>query len=314
MSSFWIFLVIFLIFSFLGSGSTFYRKKSNSSKRKTGDFGNNPSNAFEANKRIWQHNVNKTVNIPYYQYIEFYNEFPFLSYYEETVKYLQKKNISQTEINKLVDKLNHYESQILNHWEKEQHKLLMAFDRTMLGTSPQMINFLLGYYNAWLSTLRELMIDYFIKFIVPGEIGILLNHDPKTVLNTDSFTKTINYAFNQILMKLSTATDVLIQQLNQEVQFGRMFNNQQQFEQFRQSQQQNQRQNQSQYIEDFDEIVLAYKTLNVNENCSDEELKQSYRKLAMKFHPDKNPNIKAKEQMSKINAAYDLIKKIRNIK
>jgi curved DNA-binding protein len=51
-----------------------------------------------------------------------------------------------------------------------------------------------------------------------------------------------------------------------------------------------------------------YDSLGVNKNAGDEEMKRAYRKLAMKYHPDRNPNKKeAEERFKEINEAYAVL-------
>jgi molecular chaperone DnaJ len=51
-----------------------------------------------------------------------------------------------------------------------------------------------------------------------------------------------------------------------------------------------------------------YKTLGVSKKATDEEIKKAYRKLARKYHPDRNPGDKEAEQKFKeVSAAHDVL-------
>lgn len=51
-----------------------------------------------------------------------------------------------------------------------------------------------------------------------------------------------------------------------------------------------------------------YSVLGVSEGAKPEEIKRAYKKLAQKFHPDRNPNDKAaEEKMKDISEAYDVL-------
>jgi len=62
-----------------------------------------------------------------------------------------------------------------------------------------------------------------------------------------------------------------------------------------------------------------YKILEIDPKASDDELKKAYRRMAMKYHPDKVSHLgedfqkAAKEKFQKVSQAYDNIKKERKI-
>src|SRR4029079_9688005 len=51
-----------------------------------------------------------------------------------------------------------------------------------------------------------------------------------------------------------------------------------------------------------------YEVLGVQRTATESEMKVSYRKLAMQFHPDRNPDKDSEHRFKEINEAYDILK------
>jgi DnaJ like chaperone protein len=67
------------------------------------------------------------------------------------------------------------------------------------------------------------------------------------------------------------------------------------------------------------DTTSAYRILEVTPDASDEELKKAYRRMALKYHPDRVAHLgddmqkAANSKFQELNAAYEQIKKQRNI-
>ena len=51
-----------------------------------------------------------------------------------------------------------------------------------------------------------------------------------------------------------------------------------------------------------------YKVLYLNQKASNQEIRQAYKKFALKYHPDKNSNAGSEERFKLIGEAYNELK------
>lgn len=69
----------------------------------------------------------------------------------------------------------------------------------------------------------------------------------------------------------------------------------------------------------FDNVGAAYKVLEISSSATDDEVKKAYRKMAIRFHPDKVSHLgpefqkSANEKFARVNEAYNKIKKERGM-
>lgn len=69
----------------------------------------------------------------------------------------------------------------------------------------------------------------------------------------------------------------------------------------------------------FDNVESAYRVLEISSSATNEEVKGAYRKMAIRFHPDKVSHLgpefqkSANDKFAKVNEAYNKIKKERGL-
>lgn len=262
---------------------------------------------FETNKTIWQHNIEKVVTVPHYQYQEAFNVFPYFSDYQESNNFLRTNGASNHHQNEFLSNMHQHEGEVFQFWSQQQQKILRSFDETGLGISPDLVNFFLGYYNYFLEAFRVNAISYLVNQILVAEIARALNEKTNEIVRTANYDEFILTSKTNFFANYESNVDQIIQTLHDDINT--------QYSTFYQQQKVHHEEQayQQRYQKELDEVARAYKMLEATEIMSDDDIKQNYRRLAKQYHPDHNRSEEAKIKMAQINAAYDLIKKIRSL-
>ena len=56
------------------------------------------------------------------------------------------------------------------------------------------------------------------------------------------------------------------------------------------------------------DVAQCYEILELQKGATHKEIKQSYRKLSLKYHPDRNKNFDAEKKFNEITHAYQILK------
>jgi len=270
-------------------------------------YGNNRNHRGRKNDFLtirakqWYQNQNKLVHINNYNYNEMYEDYPLVSNFNLTKEQFKKLNISlskQKEIEKHLTDINKFIIHANIHYLNAFYDF---FNRIPLPMEmPDVQERCWQYYNIFLDNYETIINTY-------------LYNDALTLLldfGTDKINdKQLSDGYLNVIKDATIQLDSLFKQLQMQI-----VNDWTQQSQQRYQGSQGQRRFYDQSVnEEAKKLTEAYETLGVKVDSSDDEIKKAYKKLAIKYHPDRNKEPDAKEKMQKINAAYTLIKKERNI-
>ncbi|PPE04445.1 hypothetical protein EELLY_v1c01200 [Entomoplasma ellychniae] len=261
-------------------------------------------------RTIWMRKTKRTVVIGNYEYREEFAQFPYLTDFNKTKKFLIDKKVSFNTIETFIEDMSKIQDQFFSEFRIQQKRLLTNFDKTNIADTSANRAFLMTYYTKSLDNYYLLIKNGFVKLILLRKIAYILgtaNFNEKPIVE-------------RLLEQLKQNTTELISDLlirakeKRKNVSGQTFNKNNFYHQngWHKQKAHNKQQNNESHWNDFDDEKWAYETLELNSKATFDEVKQQYRKLAKQYHPDINKNEEAKDKMVEINHAYEYIKKIKN--